>query len=87
MSATLKVKTNKYIEADRKVLRRLAFSSLSNHYVSETFMYTRSVQYLISQQRLHDRTDAQTLCVSQESKTHFHGAIEYRDPDCVPASR
>lgn len=30
--------------------------------------YTRSVQYLISQQRLHDRTDAQTLYVSQESK-------------------
>lgn len=36
--------------------------------------YTRSVQYLISQQRLHDGTDAQTLYVSHESKTHFHGS-------------
>lgn len=36
--------------------------------------YTRSVQYLISQQRLHDGTDAQTLYVSQESETHFHGS-------------
>ena len=36
--------------------------------------YTRSVQYLISQQRLHDGTDAQTLYVSQESKTHFRGS-------------
>lgn len=36
--------------------------------------YTRSVQYLISQQRLHDGTDAQTLYVSHESETHFHGS-------------
>lgn len=35
--------------------------------------YTRSVQYLISQQRLHDGTDAQTLYVPHESKADDHG--------------
>lgn len=34
--------------------------------------YTRSVQYLISQQRLHDGTDAQTLYVPHESKADDH---------------
>lgn len=43
--------------------------------------YTRSVQYLISQQRLHDGTDARTLYAPRESKTHTRGATKYSDSD------
>lgn len=63
-----------YIKVECKVLQCLASPvCLITMWVKHSW-YTRSVQYLISQQRLHDGTDAQTLYVSQESKTHFHGS-------------